>query len=410
MNIDEALVRQIVMQVLALREKSEPEGTKDFLEAEQTCPVIFGVGALAKVGQKAKALGISKVLIVTDPGIVKIGLADKVKGYLESEGLQTVLFDQVHPNPVDSDCNDGGELAIKEKVNGIVAIGGGSVMDSGKAIKILSANKPPISQYYGTFNYNTGVPLILIPTTAGTGSEVTKYAVLTDSVTHEKKVALIKGDLAICDPEISYKLPKGLTASTGMDVLAHACESYAGGVHNPKADVLALEAIQRIAKWLPKAYSGESNETARYEVMLACNFAGMAFNETICHLGHATAHSIGATFNIPHGTCCAWTLPETMVFCAGLYPYRVKKIADALGLSYPADAPGDVVGKIVADGIRSLMRTLEMKSLKAAGIERDALINISGLVMKDFCYPVIPVKLSEAQIKDFLAKVYDTYQ
>jgi alcohol dehydrogenase class IV len=283
-------------------------------------------------------------------------------------------------------------------------------MDSGKAIKVLTGNPLPISKYYGTTDYDKGVPLVLIPTTAGTGSESTKYAVLTDANTQEKKVALVTGDLAICDPEITYRLPKGLTAATGMDVLAHACESYAGGVHNPKADLLAREAIRKVAVWLPKAYRGEDNETARYEVMLACNLAGMAFNETLCHLGHAAAHSIGATFNIPHGICCAWTLPETMAFCAGLYPERVAVIADALQLAPRPGIAADELGKLTADGIRCMLRRLEIKSPRESDIERNDFLNISGLVMKDFCYPVIPIKLSEAEIREFLGRVYDSYQ
>ena len=232
---------------------------------------------------------------------------------------------------------------------------------------------------------------------------------LTDANTHEKKVALVTGDLAICDPEITYKLPKGLTAATGMDVLAHACESLTGAVHNPKADLLAKEAIHIIALWLPKAYRGEDNETARQEIMLACSFAGMAFNETLCHLGHAVAHSIGATYNIPHGLACAWALPETMAFCAQLYPERVAVVADALRLEPRPGISSDELGKLTADGIRSIMRMVEIKSLKESGIDREGVLGVSGLVMKDFCYPYIPVKLSETEVKEFLGKVYDTY-
>jgi alcohol dehydrogenase class IV len=422
-KIDEALIREIVLRVVENRltqgqaqaapsqvpPEAEP-GRAEFLAAEQTCPVIFGAGALHTVGRKALELGCRKVLLVSDPGLVKLGLARRVADNLRASGVASVLFDRVQPNPLDADCNAGGEIARREKVDGVVAVGGGSVMDSGKAIKVLTGNPPPISKYYGAAACERGAPLILIPTTAGTGSESTKYAVLTDAKTHEKKVALATGDLAICDPELTYRLPKGLTAATGVDVLAHACESYAGGVHNPKADLLARAAIGKIAVWLPKAYRGENNETARYEVMLACSFAGMAFNETLCHLGHAAAHSIGAVFNIPHGICCAWTLPETMAFCAALYPERVAVIAAALQLEPRPGIAVAELGQLTADGIRALLRQLEIKSPRESGIERDDFLAVAGLVRKDFCYPVIPVSLSEAEIREFLGRAYDSYQ
>jgi alcohol dehydrogenase class IV len=409
-KVNEALIREVILRVIESQQAQAASPKEAFLPSEQACPVIFGAGSLDTVGEKVSGLGCRRVLLVSDPGIVKLGFAQRVADSLRAHGVESILFDQVQPNPLDSDCNAGGETARRERVDGIVAIGGGSVMDSGKAIKILTGNPLPIGNYYGTTDYKPGVPLVLIPTTAGTGSESTKYAVLTDAKTHEKNVALVTGDLAICDPEITYRLPKALTAMTGMDVLAHACESFAGGTHNPKADLLAREAIRKIAVWLPKAYRGEDNETSRYEVMLACSFAGMAFNETLCHLGHAAAHSIGAAFGIPHGVCCAWALPETMVFCAELYPERVAVVADALGLAPRPGIAVDELGKLTADGIRAMMRGLEMKSPKESGIEREAFVGVSGLVMKDFCYPIIPVKLSEAEVKEFLGRVYDSYQ
>lgn len=416
MEINEELIRKIVATIVentatglaAASKRTDAAG--NYLIAAQASPTIFGEGALQTVGLRAKELGCSRVLLVTDAGIVRLGLADTVKNLLLAAGLQVVVFDKVRPNPLDSDCNAGGQLALAERVDGIVALGGGSVMDSGKAIKILTANPLPISQYYGTLSYRPGVPLILIPTTAGTGSEATKYAVLTDAATHAKKVALATGELAICDPEVTYQLPPGLTAATGMDVFAHACESLAGSVHNPKADLLAREAVAKISKWLPVAFAEGSNKTARREVMLACNFAGMAFNDTLCHLGHAAAHSIGATFNIPHGIACAWVLPETMVFCAEVHPERVRMIADAMGLEYDPYSTSQELGKLTAAAIRDIVRKIEIKSVAASGISREALQDVSGLVMTDFCYPYIPRAVTETEVKDFLGRVYDTYQ
>jgi len=376
----------------------------------QTNPTVFGVGAIEVLGDKCKELGMSKVLLVTDQGLIGAGMAKLVQDKMEAAGMQVVVFSDISPDPKDFEVEKGGEFARAEKVDGVVAVGGGSVLDAAKGINLLTTNPSPISQYYLSWDYKKPLPLICIPTTAGTGSENTIYAVITHSATGAKKVCLTTASLAICDPELTYTLPKALTASTGLDAFAHAAEALTCNIPNPKSDLLCIKAIQMIVKWLPIAVFEPTNKEARQNMMLASNFAGMGFTDTCCHLGHAFSQCMGAKFHVAHGISCAWALPEVMRYSAQSVPDRVKTVADALGLSYADDISNDELGDIVADAMRDFMRKLEVRSIKDYGFTREDTISISGMVMEDNCFPFIPSPLNEGAVKDFLGRVYDTYQ
>ncbi|TEB16406.1 NAD-dependent methanol dehydrogenase [Pelotomaculum sp. FP] len=376
----------------------------------QTCPTIFGTGAVKLIGEKAKELNITKAMIVTDEGLVKVGVAAKVEGLLKEAGIEVVIFDKVMPDPLDTVCNEGGEVARLEHVDGIVGLGGGSVMDAAKAINILTTNPAPISQWYERWDYKKGLPIILVPTTAGTGSENTIYGVITNSATGAKKVVLTTGTLAICDPELTYKLPPHLTASTGMDVFAHAAESMTTIVTNPMTTMLSFDAIRKVTKWLPVAYREPTNIEARENMMLASNFAGIAFSNTCCHLGHAISQCMGAAFHVPHGISCAWALPETMAFAAIGKFEEVKGVADALGVEYSDSDSPQVLGKKVADNMRAFMKSMDIKSIADYGITKEQLVGIADMIMADNCWPFIPSPLTKAELEEILVKVYDNYK
>jgi alcohol dehydrogenase class IV len=376
----------------------------------QTNPTIFGVGAIAVVGEKVKELGGKKVLLVTDSGLLKAGIAKKVQDNLEAAGLTVVVFSEISPDPKDHEVEKGGEFARAQAVDAAVAVGGGSVLDAAKGIAMLGTNPSPISKYYGNWDYKKPLPLVCIPTTSGTGSENTIYGVITDSATGAKKVILTTASLAICDPELTYTLPKDMTGSTGLDAFAHAAESLTCNIPNPKSDLLDIKAIELIMKWLPIAVFEPTNKEARQNMMLASNFAGMGFTDTCCHLGHAFSQCMGARFHVAHGISCAWALPEVMRYSAQAAPERVKLVADAMGLTYPADITGEALGDLVADAIHAFMRKLEVRSIKDYGFTREDTVGISGMVMQDNCFPFIPSPLNEESVKKVLGRIYDTYQ
>lgn len=416
-SFNEETVRLITELVTnALKNEAAPvaAGSTDLLAQyppyDQTNPTIFGTGSIRILGAKARELGITKALIVTDEGVVQAGAVDKARQSLLDAGIPVVVFDKVNPNPLDIVCEAGGELAVKEKVDGVIAVGGGSVIDCAKTVNILTTNPAPVAKYYRTWGYKKAQPLILVPTTSGTGSENTIYAVISDHETHAKNVTLAKGDLAICDPELTYTVPRDLTASTGMDAFAHAAESLTGNIRSIKTDVLAVDAIKRIVKWLPVAYQEPTNERARYEMMIASNFAGISFSDTLCHLGHATSHSAGVRLGVAHGISCAWALPETLAFVADAVPERVKMVADAMGIVYNPYITPVELGRLVADSIREFMRKLDIRSIKSYGFSRQEVMSVSDLVVQDVCFPIIPKPMTEADVKEFLGRVYDSYQ
>lgn len=376
----------------------------------QTCPTIMGQGAINLVGDKAKEFGMTKIMIVTDQGLVKAGVVEKVEKILKDAGLEVLVFDKIMPDPLDTVVNEGGALALKEKVNGIIGLGGGSVMDAAKGINILTTNPGPVSKYYGSWEYKRGLKLICIPTTAGTGSENTIYGVITDSATHAKKVVLTTADLAICDPELTFALPAHLTASTGMDVFAHAAEAMTVNFTNPMTSLLAFDAIRKVIKYLPTAVAEPNNVEARENMMLASNFAGIAFSNTCCHLGHAVSQCMGAAFHVPHGISCAWALPETMAYAALGKFEEVKGVADALGVLYAADITPEELGKKVADNMRLFMKKMGIKSIADYNITKDQMVAIADMVMADNCFPFIPTPLKKEEVEVILAKMYDSYK
>lgn len=375
----------------------------------QKNPTFNGAGAVKEVGVQAKKFGCTKVCIVTDPGLAKTDVLPRVQKSLKDEGIRYVVFDKVNVDPLDTICEEGAEFAKQNMVDGIVGLGGGSSLDCSKAIDLLFTNPAPLSQYYESWDYKKSIPLFLVPTTAGTGSENTIYGVISDTKLNCKKVIFKVGDYAICDPELTYGLPPALTAATGMDAFAHAAETMTGLIQNPHTDALGIAAIERIVKWLPTAVKEPGNKEARAEMMLASNFAGIGFTEMGCHLGHAVAQCMGGAFHVTHGIACAWALPATIAYAAKTEDDKVKMIADAMGLSYSEDITPQAIGTLVAEAISELMKTIHLQPMSAFGITRDGLIGIADMVMADNCWPVIPSPLSKAELEEFLGQVYDSY-
>lgn len=378
-----------------------------------TNPTLIGTGAIKQLGTKAKEKGMTKVLIVSDPGIEAAGVLKEPIELLNKEGIDCVIYTKVNSDPLDTKCQEAADLAKAEKCDGIIAIGGGSTMDAAKAADILIANPPPLYQYYGSWDYKRGIPLICVPTTAGTGSENTIYGVINATQGPDagmKKVVLYTCDLAICDPVLTYKLPAALTASTGLDSFAHCAEAVTTNIENPLVEVLAMAGISRVCKYLPIAYKDPTNIEAREQMMFAANLGGIAFNMTCCHLGHAISQQMGAKFHCPHGISCAWALPEVMAYSAKGKPDKVRMIADFLNVAYSPSDSDAVVGQKVADGIRAFMRLMDVKSIKDYGYKREDLVDICDMVMADNCFPFIPTPLNRDEVRDILGRIYDTYQ
>lgn len=376
----------------------------------QTCPVHFGRGAVDALGGIVKDLGVSRVLVVSDRGVAATKGYARAVTSLTSAGLAVTEFTKVEADPSDTLVNEGGALARAGKVDGIVAVGGGSPMDAAKGINVLVNNDGPVNAYLGNPFYKPGVPLVMVPTTSGTGSENTSVGVITDTARSIKSAVICNATAAVIDPEMTLEVPPQVTANTGMDVLAQAAESMTSKARNPMSTVLAADAVRRVVRWLPVAVADGANYQAREELAIASNFTGIAFNDALVHLGHAIAHTLGAKFHLTHGTLCALTLPEVMKYAATAVPDRVRLVAEAAGV-HLAEADGDeAVGEKLATAFRTLARTIGIPSLAALGVDRQALVALAPLVPEDACYAFVPREMTVAEIGAILAAAYDNYR
>lgn len=350
--------------------------------------IIFGAGSIAELKNEIERRGLKKVLVVTDKILRE--KTDIVKRALEIMGEKVAgVFDEVVPDSGVHIVNSGGRVARELKVDCIVSIGGGSVIDTGKGIAILNAHGGKITDYDG-FNVLTErvTPHIVVPTTAGTGSEVTMAAVIKD---HDAKRKLIFGDIhiipdvAILDPELTIGLPPEMTAATGMDALSHCVEAMHSQQREPFADALALHGIKLITKYLPIAYRNGGDLIARGQLLIAACIAGVAFSNAQVGLVHALAHVLGAKYGIPHGVANALFLPYVMEFnlpeCLEVY----MEIARALGIKRGSLKKEEYAKKAI-ERIRSLVEELSLPGrLRDLGVKREDLVLMAEEALGDGC-------------------------
>ncbi|SMP45632.1 iron-containing alcohol dehydrogenase [Anoxynatronum buryatiense] len=374
-------------------------------------PMLMGGGASLRTGLKVRELGCQKVLVVYDQGIKEVGIAGKIEENIRNAGVETVCFEDVVPDPPDKMIEEAAEIAKREAIDGIVAVGGGSAMDSAKGINVLMNNPPPIVSYFGIQkNLKPGVPMIFIPTTSGTGSEVTNMAVVsaTDLGKKDSVVSPVcLATLAIIDPELTLELPPKLTAITGIDALAHAVESLTGGHANPMSDALAREAIRSIHHWLPIAVENGGNYQAREALMMASTHAGMAFTNALVHLGHCIGHALGASFHIPHGTACAATLPEVIEYAAKTESMKVRMICECLQKVIPEQATTDEIGRIGRDALRSFIKSVGIPNLKQMGLTLEEAMSVAPRVTKDEGMALAPYRITPGKVAEMIASAYD---
>jgi alcohol dehydrogenase len=296
---------------------------------------LLGLGASKEAGEQAKALGATNLLIVTDAGLNKLGVANTIKGYVEAAGLKAVIYDGAEPNPTDKNVAGGVEAYKANKCDGIISLGGGSSHDCGKGVGLVIANGGNIRDFEGVNKSSkTMPPFLAINTTAGTASQMTRFCIITNTDTHVKMAIVdwrVTPNIAIDDPLLMVGMPPALTAATGMDALTHAVEAYVSIIANPITDACALMAIKLIAGYLTKAVANGDDLEARDRMAYAEFLAGMAFNNASLGYVHSMAHQLGGFYNLPHGVCNAILLPVVCQYNLIACPKRFADIAVALG-------------------------------------------------------------------------------
>ena len=365
---------------------------------------LMGVGSAKETGDQAKALGATKLLIVTDAGLAAMGVADTIKGYVEAAGLNAVVFDGAEPNPTDKNVADGVDAYKANNCDGIITLGGGSSHDCGKGIGLVMGNGGNIRDFEGVNKSTKPMPPFLaINTTAGTASEMTRFCIITNTDTHVKMAIVdwrCTPNIAINDPVLMVGKPAPLTAATGMDALTHAVEAYVSTIATPITDACAIKAIELIAEYLRQAVANGENLEARDKMAYAEYLAGMAFNNASLGYVHAMAHQLGGFYNLPHGVCNAILLPVVCEFNAIANVKRFADIAVAMGENI--DGLSDVeAAEVAIAAIRRLSSDVGIPAgLTEIGVKEEDLKIMAENAQKDACMLTNPRKAKLEQVID----------
>jgi alcohol dehydrogenase class IV len=331
--------------------------------------ILFGAGARLQLGKELQKLGISRALVVTDQRLRDAGTIAGFEAQLKDDGIQASIFADVQPDPTDRNVAAGLECLRASNTEAIIAIGGGSVMDAAKIIGVAATNPGPLSAFQGYHKIpNHGLPLIAIPTTAGTGSEATKAAVITDTARMVKMMILdlkILPRIAIVDYELSLSMPAALTAHVGVDTLAHGIEAYVSKKANGMTDPLAISCIQLTSRHLLAAQTEPDNRRAREAMALAACQGGMAFSNSSVCLVHGMSRPIGAVFHLPHGLSNAVLLPAVTRFSIRGAPERYAHISRQMGLCN-GSATDEYAGEALVKGLERLNAELGIPKLRDA--------------------------------------------
>ncbi len=348
--------------------------------------VMFGPNAITKTGPLATRLAAKKTLVVADPNVLQAGKAESVIQSLKEAGVRPEVFGGVVPNPDPQVVAEGAAFCQGGGFDSVVGVGGGSAIDTGKAICIMATNPGSILDYEGANKYgHEPLPLIAIPTTAGTGSEVTAWSVITD---HEKRRkvsiggAAVSPRMAICDPLLTISMPPGVTAATGMDALTHAIESYTNTNVHPICDVLAEKAIQLIGHHLLPAVANGANLQARSGMLLASLLAGAAFNNGGLGAVHCLTNPICSRFEVAHGLANAIMLPHVIEFNLIANPDRFGEIARLLGENVDGLCPHEAAVKAGEAVRRMVLQSGLPTSLESVGVKEEAFPNMAEAAMR----------------------------
>ncbi len=355
---------------------------------------IFGLGALRLAGRYAKNFGASKILIVTDPGVMAAGWTDQVIASLEAEGIPYVIYAGVSPNPRAEEVMTGAEVYKESGCNLILAIGGGSPMDCAKGIGIVSTNRKHILEFEGVDRVAVPMPpLICIPTTGGTSSDVSQFAIITN-MTERIKIAIISKavvpDVALIDPATLTTMDPYLAGCTGIDALVHAIEAYVSTAHCPITDLHALAAIRLLSSNLLASLAAPDDLQLRSQVMLGSLEAGLAFSNASLGAVHAMAHSLGGLLDLPHGECNAILLEHVMSFNFPEAGERFLQIGEAMGLDLKNRTLLEKKATILAEVMRLRKAVGIEQTLGQRGVHRTDVPELSHKAMNDPCIVTNP--------------------
>ncbi len=384
---------------------------KSSLAANWSLPteIRIGPGRVSEVANACQSVGISRPLLVTDPGLANLPMVTKVITANEAEGLPTGLFSELQPNPLGSNVVAGVDVFRAGEHDGVIAFGGGSAMDVGKLIAFLSGQSRPlwdfedISDYWTRANIDTIAPIVAVPTTSGTGSEVGRAGVAIDESINTKKVIFhpkMMPSVVICDPTLVTGLPRNLTAWTGMDALTHCLEAYCANGYHPIADGIALEGLALIRQWLPKVVADGSDLEARTHMMAAATMGATAFQKGLGAI-HALSHPIGAIYDTHHGLTNAVLTPYVLNFNKPVLSDRLTDMARYLDLPSPSF-------QAILDWILALRDELRIPhAASELRVKFDCLDKLAGMAAVDPTASTNPIPVDVADLRAIYESAID---
>ncbi len=356
--------------------------------------MVFGLGSLAEAGFCAGRLGARRPFVVTDPGVIDAGWVDELLAHLAAVGLKPMVWAGVTPNPKDHEI-EAAYLAYAEYGGDvIIGIGGGSALDAAKGVAIVSGNGGSIRDYAGVDRVEQPIPpQLMIPTTAGTGSDVSQFCIVTDTANAVKMTIMGRSlvpDISVTDPRLLSTMPQDLAAATGLDALTHAIESFVSLGHNPLADGHALSAARLVAKALRRNVEVPGDERARLWMAQASLEAGLAFSNAILGATHAMSHQVGGLYDLPHGVVNGVLLPHIIRFNADVVPERFAMLADAMGLRVEG-VPDREAAEMLAQYVQELSASVGApRRLGALGVTAADIDRMSLTATRDACLATNP--------------------
>jgi 4-hydroxybutyrate dehydrogenase len=363
--------------------------------------VVFGNGAIATLGDYIKRIGATRALVVCDPGVVKAGIAERVKKVLEGAGIPALVFDHVDPNPIEPNVVEGVAAFKAHQADVIVSVGGGSPLDVGKLVALKVTHDRPLNEYDDATGGDKLItsnipPIINVPTTAGTGSEVGRSGVVTLKATGRKTVIFspyLMAKAAILDPELTVSMPPRVTAATGFDALTHCIEAYLSLGDHPMADGIALSGIELCAKHLPRAVEAGADLVARGAMMKAAMMGAVAFQKGL-GVCHSLAHPLSSEKNLHHGLANALCLPAVCDFNNAAVPDRIERVRRLV----------DVNATSLSNALRALREKIGLPNgLSAEGVTKADIPKLADKAMEDACKALNPRPVT----RDDIVKLYE---
>ena len=371
--------------------------------------IYYGVGALENSCDKLTTLG-KNPLIVSDQIMTDLGYIDRLVKNLREKHIECSIFNNINTEPTDQYVEKGMQLFKENNCDFLIALGGGSPIDTAKAIGIMINNPGEIKDYIGLGKIKKeGLPVVAIPTTAGTGSEVTQFTIITDTKNDVKMLIgseYVIPKMAINDPVLTFSVPPKTTAATGIDALTHAIEAYTSRKHQPLTDVLALSSIGRISKYLRRAWANGDDDEARSQMMLAAMEAGMAFNNSSVTIVHGMSRPVGALFHVPHGISNAVLLPACMEYAIMGIPERFMDIANAMGAN-TKNLSALSGAKIGVDLVKQLCIDIEIPTISGLGVNKDEFMKKTDKMATDALASGSPKNTARKPTKEEIIKIYE---